>query len=300
MGQDKKQLIKLLAFVKELYENPENKEFSDGIQAIVLNDSSFVENILKTKDPEKQINNINQETIERIEKYLSLDYKFDASIFPDYSFIKDNGVRDLLIADYREMLRYEHGTRNHKIDFPEFCRFATLQIEMLTNYYFDEKYKSNLLLMEQAIQMFQQKQTNKTSSNKKLYKLQSNINDVSGIPLKIKLPLLKYELGLKDKDNSLFNVVDVRNKQSHRSRIPNKDIIEQTEKDLKANNAWSDVYNGPDYTKDPITGEVKAVKAIGREAFNEYLFQLWCDKQPFHNIKRLLQYLSTSISSAII
>lgn len=39
MGQDKnKQLTKLLAFVKDLYDNPDNKEFAAGIQAIVLND----------------------------------------------------------------------------------------------------------------------------------------------------------------------------------------------------------------------------------------------------------------------
>lgn len=38
MGQDKKQLTKLLAFVKGLYDDPDNKEFAAGIQAIVLND----------------------------------------------------------------------------------------------------------------------------------------------------------------------------------------------------------------------------------------------------------------------
>ena len=38
MGQDKKQLTKLLAFVKGLYEDPDNKEFAAGIQSIVLND----------------------------------------------------------------------------------------------------------------------------------------------------------------------------------------------------------------------------------------------------------------------
>lgn len=39
MGQDKKQLTKLLAFVKELYDHPDNKEFAAGIQAIVMADS---------------------------------------------------------------------------------------------------------------------------------------------------------------------------------------------------------------------------------------------------------------------
>ena len=37
MGQDKKQLTKLLAFVKELYDHPDNKKFAAGLNAIVLN-----------------------------------------------------------------------------------------------------------------------------------------------------------------------------------------------------------------------------------------------------------------------
>ena len=38
MGQDKKQLTKLLNFVKEIYDHPDNKEFAAGIQSIVFND----------------------------------------------------------------------------------------------------------------------------------------------------------------------------------------------------------------------------------------------------------------------
>lgn len=55
MGQDKKQLTKLLAFVKSLYDDPDNKEFAAGIQAIVLNDFQ-TEN--KRESWTKQINEI--------------------------------------------------------------------------------------------------------------------------------------------------------------------------------------------------------------------------------------------------
>lgn len=41
MGQDKKQLTKLLAFIKELYDNPDNKEFAAGIESMVLNDLKY-------------------------------------------------------------------------------------------------------------------------------------------------------------------------------------------------------------------------------------------------------------------
>ena len=42
MGQDKKQLSKLLAFVKDIYEDPDNKEFAAGIQSIIEDDSKVV------------------------------------------------------------------------------------------------------------------------------------------------------------------------------------------------------------------------------------------------------------------
>lgn len=38
MGQDKQQLAKLLQFVKAVYDDPENKDFSQGIQTIVFQD----------------------------------------------------------------------------------------------------------------------------------------------------------------------------------------------------------------------------------------------------------------------
>ena len=41
MGQDKKQLTKLLAFVKELYNDPDNNEFAAGIQAMVIDDLKY-------------------------------------------------------------------------------------------------------------------------------------------------------------------------------------------------------------------------------------------------------------------
>ena len=110
MGQDKKQLTKLLAFVKELYEHPDNKEFAAGIRDIVKNDKDHP---VLDDTP----------SLKRISSYLSLDYELDDKDFPDYSFIDEDPVRESLLADFREMLRYQYGTRSHKIDFPEFCTY---------------------------------------------------------------------------------------------------------------------------------------------------------------------------------
>ena len=50
MGKDKnKQLRQLLAFVKDLYDNPDNKEFAAGIQELVLEDIKHIQDY-KDKD----------------------------------------------------------------------------------------------------------------------------------------------------------------------------------------------------------------------------------------------------------
>ena len=145
MGKDKKkQLTQLLAFVKDLYDHPDNKDFADGIRALVLSDVEFLERI------RKEAAQADPEAIGRIEAYLSLDFRIDSKTPPDYAFITDEAARERLLADYREMLRYEYGTRNHRIDFPEFCRYAVLQMEMLTNFYYDRKYHSDIGIITQV------------------------------------------------------------------------------------------------------------------------------------------------------
>lgn len=80
------------------------------------------------------------ENIAKIERYLGLDFKLD-SILPvdtiydsiDYSFIQITAVRDKLNSDFREMMRYRFGTRLHKVDFYEYCKYAHYQLEALAN-----------------------------------------------------------------------------------------------------------------------------------------------------------------------
>lgn len=87
---------------------------------------------------------IQESKVDEIEKYLGLDYKLD-DVLPentvyrniDYSFIKNSAVRDCLICDFREMMRYRCGTRSHKADFDEFCKYAHFQLEGLANYFME-------------------------------------------------------------------------------------------------------------------------------------------------------------------
>ena len=125
MGQDKKQLTKLLAFIKGLYDEPDNKEFAAGLNAIVLNRLAITTNqeIGKIKD--------------------ALEIRADLSI--DYSFVKDIFVQKQLMIDN---LRMENILLNLSISemerYNNFCINAFLQVENILNYYFCEKYNKDI------------------------------------------------------------------------------------------------------------------------------------------------------------
>ena len=281
MGQDKKQLAKLLDYVKDLYSNPDNKEFAAGIQDIVLNDKQFYERLLSSNLK------LNPESLGKIEQYLSLDYRIDSKLLPDYSFIDNENARETLISDYREMLRYEYGTRSHKIDFSEFCRYAVLQIEMLVNYYFETKYPNIDAIIDEI------KQTSDKYNPTKAPK------SVSEISITTKLYHLKAVLNWNsNKLNLFFYPIYVRNMQSHRSLIVDHDMISETEEKLKAAGAWLYESESPDYRKTE-SGKQKAVEAVGQDIINDYKFQIWLDKQPFGEVLLTIKDLAKTISDNI-
>lgn len=263
MGQDKQQLAKLLQFVKAIYDNPANSEFRKGLRAIVEGDIS--------KD-EPHI-------LHSIEKYLSLDFNIDPVEKADYSFIEEDYAREKLNADFREMLRYRFGTRGHKIDFAEFCRFAVLQIEMLVNYYYDKKYHQDISLIQQAL----------LSDNSQI---QFKVKLVSEIALKSKIYGLKKEFGWTPSDiNVYLHSIDIRNRQSHRSLIAYADRIKETEDLLRAKGLLSD--NGYiDYDK--------AQGIVSKKDLNEYKFEKWSDKMPFEEVTAGISRLSNIIKIRLI
>lgn len=97
MGQDKKQLTKLLAFVKELYDHPDNKEFAAGIQAIVIDD-------LKDKNDDNKIAEIYEYCIQQILKEQA------ESLYNGFPL---TGIKEELVADYVKM---ERAHRDNNID----------------------------------------------------------------------------------------------------------------------------------------------------------------------------------------
>lgn len=97
MGQDKKQLTKLLAFVKDLYDNPDNKEFAAGIQAIVIDD-------LKQKNEDNRIAEIYEYCIRQILKEQA-ESLYDGFPLTD--------IKDELVSDYVKM---ERAHRDNNMD----------------------------------------------------------------------------------------------------------------------------------------------------------------------------------------
>jgi len=97
MGQDKKQLTKLLAFVKELYDHPDNKEFAAGIQAIVIDD-------LKQKNDDNKIAEIYEYCIRQILKEQA------ESLYDGFPL---TNIKAELVSDYVKM---ERAHRDNNID----------------------------------------------------------------------------------------------------------------------------------------------------------------------------------------
>ena len=128
MEVKKANLEKLIELIKEVLKDPKNKWFKEALLADIFRLSD---------DPEDKswIAKINM-----IEQYLSID-GFQVI---DYSFIENERVRNQLICDNIEMSRHRLGKRTGKVDFEEYCRFATLQIEEMLNYFYAVRFNNNL------------------------------------------------------------------------------------------------------------------------------------------------------------
>jgi len=121
MKTNEQKLDHLIEFVKEISKQPGNEWMASKLT------ESFVSS--PRNKYEEEIGVIKQ-YLSNITQYLSLQPQkiIDYSGFPE-------DIKQSLMRDNIEMNRYETGTSNHKIDFPEFCRYALKQIEGMLNYF---------------------------------------------------------------------------------------------------------------------------------------------------------------------
>ena len=191
MGFNKNELDKLVLFVKVLKNRPGNEDFINKLREV-----------LDIKTP-PVVAYPSNDKLNAIEKYLGLDYALDsAEPTIDYSFVVDEDVRHQLEADYREMMRYRYGTRGHKIDFMEYCRYVQLQVEMLLNYYYYQRFRDSSEIL-------------------------THIKDIlSGMKIDnltyaVQLWSFCKEQSIAPTKTVLDRVRDIRNKQSHRTTSDN-------------------------------------------------------------------------------
>ncbi len=247
-------IAQLLGFVEDVYKRV--PEFAKGVRKIVNRESST---------------EIKSQKLDKIEKYLSLDYGIDDVVNPDYSFISDTQVRETLNADYREMLRYRFGTREHSVNFGEFARYANLQMEMLVNYYYNKVYGD----APEAI----------------LSALRANNPDTEYLSLYAKINGLKWEFNWNYYDiKDMLNIIKVRNEESHRSPGSLSIEISKKEKELE------DLRNKKNLTPTEFT----KMEDLNKKIRSLKTFKKWLDPLPFDDVNSAINKLLDCIKKQLV
>ena len=258
MAQNKEQLEKLLLFIEKLVNEPGNEVFANKLRQMLGVSSLFV-----STDNSK---------LTEIEKYLGLDYLLDStSPIIDYSFVADDYIREQLISDFREMLRYRYGVRSHKIDFSEYCRYAMLQVEQLINYFYQKEFSSD----EEV----------KSYINKNVEWAQQE-NAVSATKLSLAVKLSAFMNG-KDKKilDTLNYVRDVRNEQSHRGFNDSRTNITDYRKELIALGLPLNNHGEVNWFKiKDDDGLMMKYRSLDKGDYRKYCFLLWYNREPFGDV----------------
>ncbi len=232
----------------------------------------------------------NDGRIERIEKYLGLDYYVDtmSSNF-DYSFVNPTEIRDKLISDNREMMRFRYGTRYHKIDFDEFCRYAHLQVEMLLNYFYDVKNNSDIPSIIRHIKKY--------NPGAKFY----SPNTLSEITFNSKLWAFCTEMNIGRKLKENIEMLRIaRNRLSHRSTEKNDFNIDDYRNELKSFKIPMYADGRVDFNR--LNQDVIKKNIYDTELkcdYDNYLFEPWYLSKPFDDIVRNIDDFARIMSSHI-
>ena len=236
----------------------------------------------------------NNDKINRIEKYLGLDYSVDAqNSVIDYSYIKDEKVKNQLISDNREMMRFRYGTRYHEIDFDEFCRFAHLQAEMLLNYYYVTTCNSDLNLIKKRIR-----------ENNENPKGLDEANTIFAISFRVKMWSFNNEYETSQQFRAIFNnLVRVRNEVSHRSTEQEQLFCISDYKKYLINLGFKLKEDGLPQLNWYDKGSDVELKAKYQELkktpeFKQYEFSVWYNVKPYDQIIEELRTLSAVIADA--
>lgn len=277
MAQDRRKddLKKLLAFLGNIIREPENAWFVNELYSIL---------------PAKREDTM---SLAKIEKYLGLDYNIDKFIpLIDFSFVKDEYTRECFNSDYREMLRCRFGSRGHKIDFSEYCRFTLIITERVLNIFYSKG--TDIESIKIRLKAF-----NPTAKI-------DNASSLKEIPLSVMLWSFCTEFKLKPIKQTLDSVREVRNMKSH-GHIATEDdetwfqsIYQQFKKcgfPLRSDGTidWYTLKN-----EKPDLWEYYQKEIQHTVAHKRYIQIAWQRKQPFDEVhlrlKELVSFIATLLA----
>lgn len=273
MAQNKEQLEKLLHFIEKLVNEPGNEDFANKLRQMLGVSSSIV-----TTDNSK---------LTEIEKYLGLDYLLDsASPIIDYSFVADDYIREQLISDFREMLRYRYGVRSHKIDFSEYCRYAMLQVEQLINYFYQNDFSSDEEVkryINENVEWVQQETA------------------VSATKLSLAVKLSAFMNGKNKKTLDTLNYVrDVRNEQSHRGIDDGRtNIIDYRKKLISLGLPLNNHGEVNWYKIRDDDGLMMKYRSLDKGDYRKYCFLLWYNRKPFGDVIDAIRDIAVQIKDIL-
>lgn len=285
MSNTKEELNALLKFIDQLCEDPDNKWFKKELQSRFGGKKTAAEtSVVYTSSQEERIRNI--------ESYLGLDKEIDnkdSSI--SYSFVKDTDVRQKLIQDNREMRRYRYGTRGHKVDFYEYCRYALLQMEMLLNYYYTTVDKDVLTDIIKRIKTYNS-----------YYK--GGHTSLSSIPVTAKFWAFfneyKNEINYQDFTEHFTHVCNVRNEVSHRCPEKDKEDISAYKKQLER---WGYALTSIGLVNTFILNDEQKKNYEERlkntPKYKNYKYLIWVNSQPFENIHDTIKEMTRVLKEGL-
>ena len=277
MAQDrhKEDLKKLLVFLGNIIREPENSWFVDELYSM-----------LSSRNDDKN-------SLAKIEKYLALDYNIDKFVpLIDFSFVAEEYTRECFNADYREMLRYRLGSRGHKIDFSEYCRFSLIIAERALNIFYGKA--SDIETIKNRLKTF--------NPSAKI----DNATALKDIPFSVKLWSFCNEYKLKSVKQTLDSVREVRNMKSH-GHVSTEDdetwfqnVYQQFKRcgfPLRSDGTvdWYTLKN-----EKPDLWEYYQKEIQNTIAHKRYIQIAWQKEQPFDEINNRLKELVSFIATLLV
>lgn len=121
MDENKKKILEHINRLEQYSRKPENKWLLDELQRRFGQGEGQTDSMMLLK---------------KIEQYLSLDYSFQQiAMVAGYEYVEVQHLKEKLVEDWREMLRYRYGIATRPISYVDFCSHAHFQSEGIINYF---------------------------------------------------------------------------------------------------------------------------------------------------------------------